>query len=143
MAYGQNRDETGHDGVLIINGQEIAITNASYDGPDPDWSEVQFNDALHGDLALTGVSYGGSFEFAGSSEGLRQALYEEADDGKYDVPISPSNLEIQLEEETEDGTRVAIFKGVGVGTRSRDRPSDDRTTTSYDFTAERMYHKEP
>lgn len=142
MAYGQNKDETGHDGTLIINGQEIAITNASYDGPDPDWSETQFNDALHQDLALTGVSYSGSFEFAGSSESLREALYEEASDGKYDVPRSPSNVELHIEEEVEGGqTRTVIFRGVGVGTRSRDRPSDDRTTTSYDFVAERMYHQ--
>lgn len=141
MAYSQNRDETGHDGTLIINGDELAITSASYDGPDPDWSETQFNDALHQDLALTGVSYSGSFEFAGSSEALRNALFEEAADGKYDVPVSPSDVEIHIEEETEDGTRTAIFRNVAVGTRSRDRPSDDRVTTSFDFQAERMYHK--
>lgn len=141
MVYGQKKDETGHDGTLIINGDEIAITNASYDGPDADWSETQFNDALHQDIALTGVSYSGSFEFSGSSEALRDALYEEASDGKYDVPVSPSNVEVHIEEETEQGTRTVIFRNVGIGTRSRDRPSDDRTSTSYDFVAERMYHK--
>jgi hypothetical protein len=141
MVYNQNKDETGHDGALIINGEEIAITNASYDGPDPDWSEVQFNDALHQDIALTGVSYGGSFEFAGSSEALRNELIVEANDGKYNVPANPQSVELHIEEETENGIRTVIFRDVGVGTRSRDIPSDDRATTSYDFIAERMYKK--
>lgn len=138
--YSQNRDETGNDGTLIVKGSEIAFTSASYDGPDPDWSEVQFSDGLHNDIALTGVSYSGSFEFSGNSEDLRDALYEKADDGQYDVPVSPEDIEIRIREQTENGTRTVVFRGVGVGTRSRDLPADDRTTTSYDFVAERMYH---
>lgn len=141
MAYDQYKDETGHDGALIINGEEIAITNASYDGPDADWSEVQFNDALHNNLALTGVAYSGSFEFAGSSEALRSELITEAADGKYNIPRSPSNIQLNIEEETEQGTRTVIFRGVGIAPRSRDLPADDRTNTSYDFVAERMYNR--
>lgn len=141
MAYNQNKDETGHDGALIISGEEIAITNADYDGPDPDWAENQFNDGLHANFSLSGVRYSGSFEFAGSSEDLRTSLYEQASDGTYEVPKPPEEIEIHIEEETEQGLRTVIFRGVAIGTRSRSRPSDDSTTTSIDFAAERMYHK--
>lgn len=147
--YGQNRDETGHDGSLIINGsngaKEIAISNGSYE-QSAEYAESRFNDSLHPEISLTGVSFSGSFEFDGSSEALRDALYESASDGTYQVPVSPSNVEIQFREEVDNGsggttTRILIFKNVGIETRSRDIPADDMTSTSYDFIAERMYKK--
>lgn len=145
--YSQNRDETGHDGTLIINGsdgnKEIAIGSASYE-ESAEWAESRFNDSFHAEISLTGVSFSGSFEFDGSSEDLRDALYKSASDGTYQVPEPPSNVEIHMEEEVDNGsggttTRTLIFKNVGIETRSRDIPADDMTTTSYDFIAERMY----
>jgi hypothetical protein len=145
--YGQNRDETGHDGSLIVNGQdgakEIAITSGSYE-ESAEWAESRFNDSFHAEISLTGVSFSGSFEFDGSSEDLRDALYQSASDGTYQIPVSPTNVEIQFNEEVDNGsggttTRTLIFKNVGIETRSRDIPADDMTSTSYDFVAERMY----
>lgn len=123
-----NKKETGADGALVITGYdgEVPVTNVSYD-LDADTSESQFMGNYTQSIAFTGVSYSGSFEHDGSNEELMNAVRN--DDG---IPQVCDNLVVKESE------RTVIFKNVIVETVSRDVPGDDRTSTSYDFVAEKV-----
>lgn len=123
-----NKRETGEDGALTITGYkgEVPVTNVSYD-LDSDVSESQFMGNLTQNLAVTGVSYGGSFEHDGSNNELRKLVRDNA--GK------PTVCEQLTVKESE---RTVIFRHVVVESYSKDVPADDRTSGSYDFMAEEV-----
>jgi len=121
--------EIGYDAVVTIAGEsDVAVTNISYSA-DAETSETQYNTGMGQSIVTTGVSYSGSFEHDGSNEALRTAV--RTDEG---LPADPTNVEITINEHE----RTVTFTGVIISSRSKDVPSDDRTSESYDFVAEEM-----
>lgn len=133
--YGDNRKETGVDVTLEIpGGNEVPVTNVSF-SEEAETSEVQFNNSYAQDIAVTGVTYSGSFEIAGRDNSLRDALWEDSPTGDVStqVPSYIGSMSII------DGEGTAYtFENVLITSHSKDAPADDRTTESYDFTAERL-----
>lgn len=129
------RKEVGVECVLEIpGGGEIPITNVSFD-EEAETSEVQFNTGFHQDIAVTGVSYSGSFEFDGRNERVRSRAW---DDGENDYQTTlPRHIGV-MTIRAEDEEWSADFRNVLLNSRSKDIPSDDRTSDSYDFMAEKM-----
>lgn len=129
------RKEVGVDCVLEIpGGGEIPVTNVSFD-EEANTSEVQFNNSFHQDIAVTGVSYSGSFELAGRNESVRHSGWDTGgNEYQTTLPRCVSTMTIKA----EDGSWSAEFRTVLFNSRSKDIPSDDRTTDSYDFMAEKM-----
>lgn len=136
--YNDQRKETGVDVTLEISplSGEVPVTSASY-SEEAETSEVQFNDDYSQDIAVTGVSYSGSFEVAGRNNDLRDALWG-GDAGNAGstttLPSYVSTLTI-----TDGDGRSYVFTNVLVTSHSKDAPSDDRTTESYDFSAEKLF----
>ena len=124
-----NAEETGYDGKLVIGGMEVPITNATWD------DEVQTNDVQHDtslkpEYAVTGIRYSGSFDHDGSNPAVRNAARKSG--GLYKG--HPERLKIKIFEVDQK----VIFMRAIIGTTSRDRPSDDSTSQSYEFVAEDM-----
>lgn len=124
--------ETGQDGALTISGYDgdVPINNVSYD-LDSDISDSQFMGNLHQTLAVTGVSYGGSFEHDGSNDELLDAVRD-----------SKGRPKVCDQLTVKESERHVIFKHVIVESHSKDFPADDRTNESYDFVAEKCEIKE-
>lgn len=134
--YNDQKKETGVDVTLqIAGGDEVPVTNVSF-SEEAETSEVQFNNSYSQDIAVTGVTYSGSFEIAGRNNSLRDTLWgaESAnEDLNTTLPSYLSNITIV------DGEGQAyVFSNVLITSHSKDAPSDDRTTESYDFTAEKL-----
>lgn len=133
--YGDRRKETGVDVTLELpGGDEVPVTNVSY-SEEAETSEVQFNNSYAMDIAVTGVTYSGSFEIAGRDNGLRDSLWRDSptSDVSTQVPAYIENISII----DGEGTSYT-FENVLISSHSKDAPADDRTTESYDFTAERL-----
>ena len=121
--------EIGHDVVITIGAAgDVPLTNISY-SVDAETSETQFGSGMGMSIVTTGMTYSGSFEHTGSNANLQEAL--RTDEG---LPKPPKDIEITIEEHE----RTVTFTGVIVESRSKDVPSDDRTSESYDFVAEEM-----
>lgn len=121
--------EIGYDAVVTIGGQsDVPVTNVSYSA-EAETSETQFNTGMGQSIVTTGMTYSGSFEHEGSNEALRSAVRNEEG-----LPADPTSIEITINEHE----RTVTFSGVIISSRSKDIPSDDRTSESYDFVAEEM-----
>lgn len=121
---------TGNDAVIKVpDGNEIAVSNISWDR-DVNTTEVQ-QGGLNPAIAITGLRYSGTFEYDGKNEDLRDQLWKE--DG------TPVRFTMTVKETPGDlgtGTRTFTFTNVMVTGMSRDLPSDDVASTSWDFVAE-------
>jgi len=128
-----NREEIGNDVEMFVGGnpEPIPLTSASY-SEEPNTSNVQFNTSLTQSIVQTGIEYSGSFEHTGSNKELRDAIFGEQTAPKSSVVRKIDQLVI-IDSET-----TYTFKGVVVGSRSKDFPADDRTSVTYDFTAEEL-----
>jgi len=95
--YNDQRKETGVDVTLEVSplDGEVPVTSASY-SEEAETSEVQFNDSYGQDIAVTGVTYSGSFEVAGRNNDLRDALWGGDTDsaGQTTLPSYVSTLSI-------------------------------------------------
>jgi len=131
----RQRKEVGSACVLEVpNGEPRPITNVSF-SEEAETSEVQFNTGFHTDIAVTGVSYSGSFELSGRNEDIRTTAWDEGEnDEGTTLPQYIGTMVIRA----EDNSWQAVFRNVLLNSRSKDIPSDDRTTDSYDFMAEKM-----
>lgn len=144
--YNDSKKETGVDVTLQVPSgpSGVPVTNVSF-SEEADTSAVQFNNSYTQDIAVTGVSYSGSFEVTGRNQELRQAVWG--------TGTGPGDSPAALESETQattlptyltsitiiegDGTSYT-FRNVLVTSRSKDAPADDRTSDSYDFEAEKL-----
>jgi hypothetical protein len=140
MAHESNH--TGNDAIIKIPaGNEIPVTNVTWDRS-VEQSEVQHNNSLKPTNVTTGLRYSGSFEYEGANEELRQQLwYTEGDE--FHEAGEPKKVNMTVKEtQAEDGQeglpRTITFTNVEVETETRDLPSDDVASTSFDFTAEDM-----
>jgi len=129
MVAGDER-HTGNDAIISIpDGNDIPVSNVSWD-QDVNTTEVQ-QGSLKPSIAITGLRYSGSFEYDGKNENLRGKLWR--DDGE------PERVTMTVKEEpsrTGTGGRTFTFTNVMVTGMSRDLPSDDVSSTSWDFVAE-------
>lgn len=125
-----NKTETGYDGELYVGSTKVPITNVTYDD-EINTADVQHNDSLKPQLATTGIRYSGSFEHSGSNERVARLV---RDLGGGPTKGQPRYIKIKVYEDE----RKTIFTDCVVTTRSREMPSDDVTSESYDFEAEDM-----
>lgn len=133
--YGDERKETGVDVTLEVpGGNAVPVTNVSF-SEEAETSEVQFNNSYAQDIAVTGVTYSGSFEIAGRDNSLRDSLWENAPAGDVATQV-PSYID-SISIVDGEGTSYT-FGNVLITSHSKDAPADDRTTESYDFTAETL-----
>jgi hypothetical protein len=135
--YNDKKKETGVDVVLEVPGidGEVPVTNVSF-SEEADTSEVQFNNSYSKNIAVTGVTYSGSFETAGRDNELRDALWgtnTEHEDLNTSLPSHLGSITI-----IDGDDRAYVFANVVVTSHSKDAPSDDRTSGSYDFSAEKL-----
>lgn len=135
--YNDDQKETGVDVTLDIAGYsgEVPITSASF-SEEADTSEVQFNDSYSQNIAVTGVTYSGSFETAGRDHDLVDALWGENPDNEGRTTSLPAHVTSMTF--TDGDGRTYTFTNVVVTSHSKDMPADDRTTSSFDFSAEKM-----
>ena len=118
-----NRGETGKDGVLIVNGDEIPVTNITFDTEYNNASQ-EWNDRDHPVKTNISQECSGSFEWSGSVPAARRAVM----DGNGNA--IKGTLQFQLSEETWRA-RGVIPEGV-----SRENPADDHTSGTVDWTGE-------
>jgi len=116
----------------IPSGTELPVTNVSF-SEEAETSEVQYTTGFNKDIAVTGVTYSGSFEVSGNANGTRGEGWTEAGSSGTNLPKHVSNLVIK------DGNKTYTFVDVLLNSHSKDIPSDDRTTQSFDFMAQRLH----
>jgi hypothetical protein len=147
---------TGQDAIIKVGDQEFAVTNVSFD-IEPDSTDVQTNQSMKPDIAITGLRYSGSFEYDGEQDTVRNLLFYSAgdppvgEDGNKQAG-EPKRFNMTVKEKapsvTDDGTTTSesgnlsrtwtIKNAVCLGL-SRDVPADDVTSSSWDFDAEDIY----
>jgi len=129
--------EVGGDVTLeIADGEEIAVTNVSFSS-EANTSEVQYTTGYFQTIAVTGVTYSGSFEIAGNAYNTRSEGWSDGTQGEDTSTLSlPENIDSMT---ITDGVKTYTFTNVLLNSVSKDVPSDDRTSASFDFMAEKMY----
>lgn len=135
--YNEDRKESGTDIDLFVpdGSDPLPVTSVSW-SEEADTSEVQFNDSYSQDIAVTGVSYSGSFEIAGRNGDLEDALYGADADNETTNTRMPRYISAIT---FQDGNGQSYtFDNVLITSHDRDAPADDRVTQSYDFTAEKL-----
>lgn len=127
------RKEVGPNCTLSIpDGTEVPVSNVSF-SEEANTSEVQYTDSFAQSIAVTGVTYSGSFEIPGNAHDERGNYWT---DGNGEEPTLPNHISTMS---IEDGQgNVYSFNNVLINSHSKDIPSDDRTTQSFDFMAEQM-----
>lgn len=125
--------EVGANCVLEFpSGTEVPVTNVSF-SEEAETSEVQYTTGFSKDIAVTGVTYSGSFEVAGNANSQRANGWEEASASSTDLPKHTENLVIK------DSNKTHTFVDVIINSHSKDIPSDDRVSQSFDFMAQRKH----
>jgi len=128
------RNEVGGDCTLFLPGDNsVAVTSVSFT-EEANTSEVQFTDSFAQSIAVTGVTYSGSFDISGNANDVRDTGW---DDGSGDNGTSlPNHIGTMTIKDGEG--REYNFGNVLINSHSKDIPSDDRTTQSFDFMAETL-----
>ena len=125
------RKEVGENCTLYLpTGDAVAVSSVSF-SEEANTSEVQYNDSFAQNIAVTGVTYSGSFEIPGNANDSRDKGWENGDD-----TTLPSHISTMTIEDSEG--RKYNFNNVLLNSHSKDMPADDRTTQSFDFMAETM-----
>lgn len=135
--YNDDQKETGVDVTLEVPGgsDPVPITSVSF-SEEAETSEVQFNNSYSQNIAVTGVTYSGSFESAGRNNQLRETVWGETTENEVNDTTLPTYLSSIT---IIDGEGVSYtFTNVMITSASKDMPADDRTTQSFDFSAERL-----
>lgn len=116
----------------IPSGTEVPVTNFSF-SEEADTSEVQYTTGFNKDIAVTGVTFSGSFEISGNGANIRELGWENASSSGTNTPKNIATLVIK------DQNTTYTFQDVLLSSHSKDVPSDDRTTQSFDFMAQNLY----
>lgn len=127
------RKEVGENVVLEIAGLdgEIPVSSFSF-SEEANTSEVQYTNGFHQNIAVTGVTYSGSFTIPGNANVERDVGWDTPTDGTT-LPKHVTNMSV-----TDGSGRTYTFKNVLINSHSKDVPSDDRTEQSFDFMAEKV-----
>lgn len=120
----------------LPQGDSIAVENVSF-SEEANTSEVQYTDSFTQSIAVTGVTYSGSFDIPGNATDERDIGWDngESTDANTTLPKHIENMVIS------DSNSTYTFTNVLLNSHSKDIPSDDRTSHSFDFMAERMVKK--
>ena len=135
--YNDDQKETGVDVTLEVPGgsDPVPITSVSF-SEEAETSEVQFNNSYSKNIAVTGVTYSGSFESAGRNNDLRETVWgATAENEDLDTTLTTYLSSITI---TDGEGQSYTFTNVMITSASKDMPADDRTTQSFDFSAERL-----
>ena len=124
--------EVGPNCSMELPSGEVPVTNVSF-SEEAETSEVQYTTGFNKDIAVTGVTYTGSFEVSGNANSQRGEGWTEAGSSATNLPKHVNNLVIK------DGNKTYTFVDVLLNSHSKDIPSDDRTTQSFDFMAQRLH----
>lgn len=125
--------EVGPNCELQINaGVEVPVENVSF-SEEANTSEVQYTDSFSQSIAVTGVSYSGSFDIPGNANDQRDKGWDNGTDSDTTLPKHIETMSI-----VDGEGRAYTFSNVLLNSHSKDIPSDDRTSQSFDFMAERM-----
>lgn len=118
-----DRDETGKDGVLIVNGEEFVFTNVD---ESIEWGESSsdYNDKVHTHHRKTNKDSSGTIEVEGSQAELKRAIMDENGNQRDDIRIQMMG--------SEGGDR---FTGVTVTNFGREYPGGSETTTTVEWVA--------
>ena len=127
------RKEVGENCTLELPGVsgETPVTNVSFT-EEANTSEVQYSDSFSQSIAVTGVTYSGSFEIPGNADEERSIGW---DDGSGEETTLPTYNSTNMVIVDGQGNRYE-FENVLFNSHNKDIPSDDRTTQSFDFMAE-------
>lgn len=126
--------EIGQDCSIDVPGlSNLPAENVSF-SEEAETSEVQYNDGFGRSLAVTGVTYSGSFDIPGNAKLERENVWGNGrfGSGSTTLPKHLSTLAI------EDQEKLYSFKDVMVSSHSKDIPGDDRTSHSFDFEAQEL-----
>ena len=129
------RKEVGENCTLFLpEGTDgTPVSNVSF-SEEANTSEVQYTDSFAQSIAVTGVTYSGSFTIPGNANVERDRGWDNGDgDTGTTLPQHISTMTIQ----DGDGRNYS-FSNVLLNSHSKDIPSDDRTEQSFDFMAETM-----
>jgi hypothetical protein len=131
----QGEKEVGPNCTLqLTNGLDVPVENVSF-SEEANTSEVQYNDSFSQSIAVTGVSYSGSFDIPGNANRERDIGWDEGTTNEDNTTL-PRYIENMSIIDGED--RSYTFTNVLLNSHSKDIPSDDRTSQSFDFMAEKM-----
>jgi hypothetical protein len=116
----------------VPSGTEVPVTNVSF-SEEAETSEVQYTTGFNKDIAVTGVTFSGSFEISGNAANIRELGWENASSSGTNTPKNIQTMVIK------DQNTTYTFTDVLLNSHSKDIPSDDRTTQSFDFMAQNLY----
>ena len=120
-----NKNERGKDMTLIVNDQQIPVTNVTIEGS-YDVSTAGWNDQEHAEKTYVQKEASGSFEWVGSNTAARDAVLDN----------NGNPVKGRLQGQTEDESiRV---RGVIVTTYSREWPGDDTSSGTVDWEGEQL-----
>jgi len=132
------RKEVGENCTLFLTGGDSGtpVSDVSF-SEEANTSEVQYTNSFAQSIAVTGVTYSGSFTIPGRANTERDDGWT---DGSGDEGTTlPKYIETMT---IEDGDgRDYTFSNVLLNSHSKDIPSDDRTEQSFDFMAETLIHE--
>jgi hypothetical protein len=132
------KKEVGENCTLFLpqgNGNGVSVSNVSFD-EEANTSEVQYTDAFTQSIAVTGVTYGGSFEIPGNANDAWDKAWVDDADAGHTLPKHIGTMTIQ-----DSQGREWNFTNVLINSHSKDIPSDDRTSQSFDFMAQTVTTK--
>jgi len=135
---------TGQEAIIKAGDQEIAVTNVSF-SIDPQSTDVQTDQSMKPTLVTTGLRYSGSFEYDGGQDVIRNLMFYSAGESDYHEAGEPKRVTMTVKEEApEEGAaggfpRTWTLEEVQVTGLSRDVPSDDVASSSWDFDCEDAY----
>jgi len=139
-AFNGQKEVGGDCALQLPEGEEIAVTNVSF-SEEANTSEVQYTTGFYQTIAVTGVTYSGSFEISGNANDTRDLGWDEGTEGENETITLPKNIDTMSIVDGEG--RAYTFTNVLFNSISKDVPSDDRTSQSFDFMAEKMYISPP
>jgi len=140
MAFYNNenrRKEVGENCTLFLpqgDGNGVPVSNVSF-SEEANTSEVQYTNGFTQSIAVTGVTYSGSFTVPGRANDERDKGWSTGEQGDRTTSL-PDYIENMTIEDGEG--RKYNFSNVLINSHSKDIPSDDRTEQSFDFMSERL-----
>jgi len=136
--YRENVDDFKEVGanceLQIPDGTTVPVENVSF-SEEANTSEVQYTGSFAQSIAVTGVTYSGSFDIPGNANTVRDNGWDNGSDNDDNTTL-PQNIDNMSITDSQD--RTWSFENVLLNSHSKDIPSDDRTSQSFDFMAEKM-----
>ena len=127
--------DDGEDGY-----KEFPVTNVDWTR-DYDMADIQHNGSLKPTLSTTGIRYDGSFEYEGQNPEALQTFSITGEDAgiERDRPVRGTLTIKEFNHDDQDEeVQTITFKRVLITNTNRDLPSDDVSSTSWDWEAEDM-----